>query len=537
MTSSDFVDVKPFRVLVAGYINLNVIDGSAFFLAGVSAMCARYPGVEVTLVAANPLRNLEVVNEVLALPNVTIVDPYDHPVGTVVEAHGGNMGRDAYGRVLAALDETKPFDAILVRDNESARYLVEARPSCAERTTVYVTGVRHVGEALSTAVRSDLEALDASGASFCVQTPTMREALAAQGMEGIARRCFILPPHVPDPGGEFQDVHRARTSPARLVYTGKFVTDWIPDRILAGFKAATSVRSELRLDVAGDQYRANPDDPHFVDNVRYLLGSSPRIKWHGRLPRAKARDLIRDADLGISWRSPALDSSTELSTKVLEYGALGKAVIVNRTPMHEAMLGADYAYFANSSTDYRRLLLELPESADVLGASARRCFEASRPHWYSSVAPGLLEALGCKRSLTGVSQAYGDLVQTDPDGGLVRPVVRGPWVDLEPDPEGVTSAEALARVQVLRQWHEAARRELQTLEPVIVKVPAQVPAADPKELAAALQEVALLSRKLEATREQRDQARRQLDNLRNSKLGTVQRKVWEVRGRGSHGSA
>ena len=56
-------------------------------------------------------------------------------------------------------------------------------------------------------------------------------------------------------------------------------------------------------------------------------------------------------DIGLSWRHPDLDASLELSTKVLEFGQLGLPVILNRTPMHEALLGADYPLFAASLDD------------------------------------------------------------------------------------------------------------------------------------------------------------------------------------------
>ena len=61
--------------------------------------------------------------------------------------------------------------------------------------------------------------------------------------------------------------------------------------------------------------------------------------------------LAASCDIGLSWRHPDLDASLELSTKVLEFGALGLPVILNRTPMHEALLGADYPLFAASLAD------------------------------------------------------------------------------------------------------------------------------------------------------------------------------------------
>ena len=61
--------------------------------------------------------------------------------------------------------------------------------------------------------------------------------------------------------------------------------------------------------------------------------------------------LAASCDIGLSWRHPDLDASLELSTKVLEFGALGLPVILNRTPIHEALLGADYPLFAVSLAD------------------------------------------------------------------------------------------------------------------------------------------------------------------------------------------
>lgn len=535
MSSDAFVGRSPLRLMVAGYINLNVIDGSAFFLAGVTAMCSRYPGVEVTLVAATPLGNLEVVAEVMGLPNVTVIDPWRHPVGAELGLRGGWMRREQYGQVLAALDARDPFDAVLVRDNDAALHFLEARPEAVDRTTVYLTGVRHVGEGLEATVAGQLDALHRLGVRSCVQTPVMREALAASGFVRLAEAATVLPPHVPDSDGSFDEVHLSRPQPTRLVYTGKFVADWIPDRILAGVKAAASVVPELHLDVAGDQFRDDPHDPLFVDNVKYLLESSPAITWHGRLPRQEARDLIRSADIGISWRSAALDSSTELSTKLLEYGALGKPVIVNRTVMHESLLGCDYGSYANSSSDFRRLLLELPTSVQRLREDAERCYEAARPHWYSSVAPGFLDSVGCRPSSERgvVSVEYERLRQgmALPDGTapLVRPVLRGRFLDLVPDVCGVPADQALARASMMRDWQEAAARARQPVRAVVVSVPAPTDEVSSKELDTARKEVALLTRKLDATREQRDAARRQLDNLRRSKLGRAQRAVWKAR--------
>jgi len=66
---------------------------------------------------------------------------------------------------------------------------------------------------------------------------------------------------------------------------------------------------------------------------------------------AEMEQIAAEGDIGLSWRHPELDASLELSTKVLEFGQLGLPVILNRTPMHEDLLGADYPLFAASLDD------------------------------------------------------------------------------------------------------------------------------------------------------------------------------------------
>ena len=124
--------------------------------------------------------------------------------------------------------------------------------------------------------------------------------------------------------------------------------------------------------MVGDKVHDDPRDPTYRRRMRGALGEAggagtggasgvPGVIWHGGQPRAEAMRLAAAGDVGLSWRHPELDSSLELSTKVLEFGQLGLPVILNRTPMHEALLGADYPLFAAS----------LDDVADVAASVAR----------------------------------------------------------------------------------------------------------------------------------------------------------------------
>jgi glycosyltransferase involved in cell wall biosynthesis len=130
---------------------------------------------------------------------------------------------------------------------------------------------------------------------------------------------------------------------------------------LPGLLADRGARAELHM--VGDKVHNDPADPGYHQRMRAALGEAPApggapaavppngVVWHGGHSREDAMRIAASCDIGLSWRHPELDASLELSTKVLEFGMLGLPVILNRTPMHEALLGADYPMFAADLSD------------------------------------------------------------------------------------------------------------------------------------------------------------------------------------------
>ncbi|MGH3154283.1 MAG: glycosyltransferase family 1 protein, partial [Streptosporangiaceae bacterium] len=159
-------------------------------------------------------------------------------------------------------------------------------------------------------------------------------------------KCVLLPPILAEiPASRGAD---AAGSPLRLVYSGKFAPRWntLEMTELPGLLAARGVAAELHM--IGDKIHNAPGD--YQQRMRAALDTKG-VTWHGGHSREDALRLAASCDIGLSWRHPELDASLELSTKVLEFGAIGLPVILNRTPMHEGLLGADYPLFAGSLTD------------------------------------------------------------------------------------------------------------------------------------------------------------------------------------------
>lgn len=548
-----------FRVLVSGYINVNVVDGSAFFLAGVSSMLAGASKVEVTLLTANPIRKTEVVDEVLYHDNVFILDPYSTKNRGLFSnpPSGEGMSRRDYARMIGEIGGK--HDAILLRDTETAYYLVNQFPELSSKLSVYVTGITTVDQVVDGNLLHQLEVLDKSGVKFLCQTEAILRKVSDVVPNSSAERLAILPPHVPDPEGGFEDLYHFCQEPNRFVYTGKFFKAWNTDLILASFKAAASCGSTLALDIAGDQFRKSEEDSYFIANNRWLLDSTPGVTWHGRVPRLVSRSLISAAHIGIGWRSESMNNSSELSTKILEYGALARPSIVNRTELHEQLLGKDYPLFANSISEFKDLLEKLPQRPELVEDAARRCYELAVQHSYTAIRGQLLEVIGNRAPKEYMSTSF---VLGAPDaeqGSLPRfgqVYVKGGVGWVIPDASSANSVEDQITILIrdeleARKFPSLLRKRAAEVEikqsQIVCDSPSHTGTAlssapnksirvkndgrddnDGKPVSA-ISKVNQLSRENETLQAKLAESEKRLNALRESKLGRLQVQVWKNR--------
>src|SRR5699024_8005924 len=114
----------------------------------------------------------------------------------------------------------------------------------------------------------------------------------------------------------------------------------------------------------GDKIQHSPSDRAFPAEMRATMARrSDRVTWAGGMSRDEAMLRTATANVGVSWRAGSLDTSLEISTKLLEYCALGVPPLLNRTRAHERLLGADYPMFVED---------------DVVDALVRACDPATR---------------------------------------------------------------------------------------------------------------------------------------------------------------
>jgi glycosyltransferase involved in cell wall biosynthesis len=330
------------RALVYGDIDLNLIDGSAIWLQSVTQALAR-AGCAVTLVLKAPVRTSRLIAPLLAEPGITVRRPFEEHLLDGLE--GASSLRPAAAiELLTRLDADQPCDLVVLRGRAVTAAAAKSG-AFTGRLWPYLTDVPQSVPGLTPDGAAELELIATSARYLLCQTEELRCFLEGS-LPAACGKCVLLPPMLADiPAARGA---AAAGSPLRLVYTGKFAPRWNTLEMtgLPGLLAARGVASELHM--AGD--KIHDDASGYQQRMRAALDTEG-VTWHGGQSREDAMRLAASCDIGLSWRHPDLDASLELSTKVLEFGALGLPVILNRTPMHEALLGADYPLFAASLDD------------------------------------------------------------------------------------------------------------------------------------------------------------------------------------------
>jgi glycosyltransferase involved in cell wall biosynthesis len=362
------------RALVYGDVDMNLLDGSAIWLQSVTQALAT-AGCDVTLLLKAPVRTERLLEPLRPLEKVTIRSPHAENLAD----QETNLSVAKAVDLLAHLDGEGPADLVVLR----GRTLVSTAAQDGRfegRLWSYLTDVAQSVLALTPAAADDLTAIAKASRYLLCQTEELRCFLEGS-VAAACGKCVLFPPTLPPSDG----IHRpdaAAGTPLKLVYTGKFAPLWNTYEMtrLPALLAKRGITAEVHM--VGDKVHNDSSDPSYQARMRSALGTPDGanhdgIVWHGGKPRGEAMRIAASCDIGLSWRDPSMDASLELSTKVLEFGALGLPVILNRTPMHEALLGADYPLFAVSEDDVADAAVAVANDPDLFRLAADRTSAAA----------------------------------------------------------------------------------------------------------------------------------------------------------------
>ena len=363
--------------LVYADVDMNLLDGSAIWLQSMTQALAA-AGCAVTLVLKAQVRTDRLIAPLRDVEAVTIRSP--HAEQLLPGLTDASLTVAQAVAVLAAVDADRRHDLVVLRGR--ALVSAAARDGAFDgRLWSYLTDVPQAIPAVTPKAAEDLTAIAKASRYLLCQTEELRCFLEGS-VAAACGKSVLFPPVLPALDSPERTVASPHV-PLQLVYTGKFAPRWntLEMTQLPSLLASRGVPAEVHM--VGDKVHDDPRDAGYKRRMRAALGevgtpAVPGVIWHGGQPRAEAMRLAASCDIGLSWRHPDLDASLELSTKVLEFGQLGLPVILNRTPMHEALLGADYPLFAASLDDVADAAAACVADPAVFALAAARTSAAAR---------------------------------------------------------------------------------------------------------------------------------------------------------------
>ncbi len=353
------------KALVYGDVNLNIIDGSAIWAQSMCQVLSAV-GIDTTLLLKAEVQTPRLVDPIAALPGVRVVRAVEEGL-----AKGPSIVPEAAVDLMAQLDDATPFDLVIVRGLRLATRAAELGRFDG-RLWVYLTDIpQHVAD-IDGDVREQVGAIIASTRLVLCQTEDLRCFIEGE-IPGAAGKCELWSPVVPPVEFEVPTPEPLEGRALKLGYVGKFAPHWNTLQMteLPALFAARGVSAEVHM--VGDKIHDDSADPTYRARMTRALEVTPGVVWHGGVPRQEAMQAAAQMDIGLSWRDPIMDASLELSTKVLEFSALGVPVVLNRTPAHEDLFGADYPLFVDSTDSIVELVSIVLADANLIGLARERC--------------------------------------------------------------------------------------------------------------------------------------------------------------------
>lgn len=363
------------RVAVYGDLDLNLLDGSSIWLASLVETLTRGESIHVTILPKRKLVRGLLTDHLERLESVRFIGENE-----LSRAKGRQLSPQQVAEILERHDRQESVDVLLIRGRRSA-VEIASRSSFKGRLWTYMTDMPQAETELTEPVVSEVQQVIAGSRYLLCQTEDLRSFLETH-FPKARWKTLLLPPMIPD---DLTPNRRTDRRLQRLVYAGKFSPPWGTCELLDVFNRLRAENPEIQLHVFGDKIHDPPGAPGFKSRVKSTLENTEGLYWHRAVPRSELSRRLPTMDFAWSWRRAEVNSSLELSTKVLEYGAAGLPVVLNRSPLYERLLGNDYPLFATTADAVLSVIRQAAEAPEILEEAATATRQASRAHTFSRV--------------------------------------------------------------------------------------------------------------------------------------------------------
>lgn len=382
--------------VVYGDISPNVVDGSSIWLMSVTETLSK-TCEEVHLQLKMKPENNRLLQSVENIDNVYLHFPPDS---------SSPMTEEVAVDVLEVLVGEVGAD-ILVSRGLSLSHALSQSLILAPLLWAYITDLPFPITKLSKNNVGRLQRIAGKSRRVFVQTEAARSYLESIAPLAAGKTCLMLP-MVPDRAFSMRKHGESyhQSEKLRIVYSGKMAKDWKTLEMLQIPKQLKRLGIESELLVVGDKINRDKADPTWHVRMKTALNEAAAapdsgVKWLGGVSRRESMEAISSAHIGLGWRTAVLDSSLEISTKALEYSALGTPALINYNDDSISLFGSDYPFFIDAKAtaeDAAGVIAKAVESIDPLSPAVRSRVQSFSMDSAVDRLTQYFEAAGVKRS-------------------------------------------------------------------------------------------------------------------------------------------
>ena len=192
-------------------------------------------------------------------------------------------------------------------------------------------------------IRWLIEAQERLSAAVATRVLTVNEAMRGRLLRlGLAPEKVSLVPNAPDltrfdPRNQPRRDFRA-DGQLRVVYTGALTPIYELDVVIDAIARVATERPDL--DIHLDVYGRGDQEAALRDRAAGH-GLNGRVTFHGRVPFEAVPAAVAASDIGVAPTRRDRYTDATLSTKIFEYGAMGKPAVASWLPLVESTFGSD----------------------------------------------------------------------------------------------------------------------------------------------------------------------------------------------------
>lgn len=363
------------NVLICANPDLNLIDGSSVWAQTITLAMARTGVAQVDFLAKSAPTNHLLFKIIENEKSVRVIN------GTNLNFFPNSkpplrLNAKQMIDVTLQLDDKLRYDIVIVRGFDIAKKIIPYR-DLLSRCWIYLTDIEQDISLINKDDLGDLAAMAESAQKVLCQSSGFVDLWKKIAPKVSENKFVIYSPVTLDPGLESIPIS---LRPQRAVYAGKFKSDWNTLEMVKLWPNIVEKIPRAEFVVIGDKIHKEQQYPLFFDKMNEALQNTAKLFWAGAMSREDTMAEFCKARVGVSWRNSRMDKSLEYSTKILEYGASGCAVVLNRNSIHDDLLGMDYPLFANSDEEFINTLIIGLSDIDLAQEAANRMKAVALKH-------------------------------------------------------------------------------------------------------------------------------------------------------------